>query len=64
MLRVSKRVRHVGAVLALFTILSAHTALAAPRGDDGDIGWRGALQRVKQLIVKALDDCRLGLPPG
>jgi hypothetical protein len=61
---VSKRARRAGAVLGLLTILSAHTALAAPRGDDGNVGWRSAVHWVTHLIVKALDDCRLGLPTG
>jgi len=61
---VSMRVRRTGAVLALFTILSAHTALAAPRSNDGDPGWRGVLRSAKQWVVRAFEDCRLGLPPG
>ncbi|MEK6373625.1 MAG: hypothetical protein AABO58_13115 [Acidobacteriota bacterium] len=61
---VSKRIRRTGVILALFTILSAQAALAAPRGDDGSGGWRGSFERVKQLIVKAFEDCRLGAPPG
>lgn len=65
---VSKRIRRTGAILVLFTILTAQGALAAPRGDDGSSGWRASFERVKQVIVKMLDAVtdasRLGGPPG
>jgi hypothetical protein len=65
---ISKRVMRLGALLALLTVLSGQAAYAAPRGDDGswrgDGGWRGTFVRVVQRVVKALEDCRLGFPPG
>jgi hypothetical protein len=51
-------------MLALLTTLSAQATFAVSRGDDGAGGWRGVLQHVKQLIVKALEDGRLSFPPG
>lgn len=48
-------------VLAVFTILSAQTAVAAQR-DDGQFGPRSIFQRVRQFIIHALDDGQLGWP--
>jgi hypothetical protein len=51
-------------VSAIFAILSAQAAVAAPR-DDGDVGLRGLLRGVRQIVhfvVHVLDDGQLSVP--
>lgn len=57
---VFNRFRRVAALLALFTVLVAHVAVAAER--DGDRGLRKPFARAKRFVVTVL--ARLGLPPG
>lgn len=58
---VSKRLVRAMLVVAVFTILSMQSAVAAQR-DDGDFGHRSIIQRVRHFIMHVLDDGLLGWP--
>lgn len=61
---ISKRLTRAVCVSAILAILSAQAAVAAPR-DDGDIGLRGLLRGVRQIVhfvVHVLDDGQLSVP--
>jgi hypothetical protein len=61
---ISKHLTRAVCVSAVFAILSAQAAVAAPR-DDGDVGLRGLLRGVKHIVhfvVHVLDDGQLGVP--